>query len=44
MRAQLPGLRIDDGKFFLDTEGEHVIFGAHSMWRQQSPNKHALSS
>src|SRR5206468_3015863 len=43
MRAQLPGIRIDDGKFLLDTEGERVIFGAHSMWRQQSPNKHALS-
>ena len=34
VRAQFPGLGIDDGKFLLDTQGEDVIFGAHLMWRQ----------
>jgi len=29
VRAQFPRRRIDNGKFFLDTEGENMIFGAH---------------
>jgi len=31
VRAQLARLRIDDGEFFLDAEGENMIFGG-SFW------------
>jgi hypothetical protein len=37
VRAQLPRLGIDDGKFLLDAEGKDVIFGTHLV-QQQCPN------